>query len=84
MLDTARRSHSQKATYVVAGLMLAAPFVALLWVSSYARETPRLWGFPFFYWYQFLWVLISAALTWGAYTLVRRAESVREGDGERR
>jgi hypothetical protein len=24
--------------------------------------TPELFGFPFFYWYQLLWVLISAVL----------------------
>jgi hypothetical protein len=46
--------------------------VALLWVSSYARYEPRLWGFPFFYWYQFLWVLITSAATYAAYRLVRR------------
>ena len=28
----------------------------------YADETPRLWGFPFFYWYQLLWVLLAAGL----------------------
>ena len=61
----------------VAGLLLIAPFVALLWVSSYAKDSPRLLGFPFFYWYQFLWVLISAALTWIAYLLVRAAERRR-------
>ena len=58
-------------------LYTAYTFVALLWVSSYAKDSPRLLGFPFFYWYQFLWVLISAALTWMAYLLVRRAERRR-------
>lgn len=67
----------RRAAYGVAALMLAAPFVALLWVSSYAHDEPRLLGFPFFYWYQFLWVLISAALTLGAYVLVRRVERSR-------
>ena len=63
--------------YAVAGILLAAPFVALLWVSSYARDTPRLLGFPFFYWYQFLWVLISAVSTYLAYRLVRGVERTR-------
>jgi hypothetical protein len=61
----------------VAGLLLIAPFVALLWVSSYAKDSPRLLGFPFFYWYQFLWVIVSAGLTWVAYLIVRRAERRR-------
>jgi hypothetical protein len=65
------------AAYVLAGALLLAPFVALLWVSSYDRDSPRLLGFPFFYWYQLLWVLISAVLTWTAYVLVRRSGTRR-------
>jgi hypothetical protein len=42
---------------------LIVPFIAMLWVSSYSSETPTLWGIPFFFWYQFLWVVISALLT---------------------
>ena len=38
----------------VAGVLLAIPVVALMWVSSYSRDEPRLAGFPFFIWYQFL------------------------------
>lgn len=59
---------------VVAGVCLAIPFVAMLWVDSYARLTPAFIGIPFFYWYQMLWVLISTALTVIAYMLVRRHE----------
>lgn len=43
--------------------LLLAPYVALLWVPFYARERPELWGFPFFYWYMFLWVILTAVLT---------------------
>ena len=25
-------------------------------------STPALWGFPFFYWYQFAWVIVASAL----------------------
>jgi hypothetical protein len=32
---------------------------------------PTLLGFPFFYWYQLLWVPITALLTWVAYGSVR-------------
>ncbi|HEV3183275.1 MAG TPA: DUF3311 domain-containing protein [Xanthobacteraceae bacterium] len=42
--------------------LLAIPFIVLLWVPSYNAVEPTLWGFPFFYWYQFLWLFISAAL----------------------
>jgi len=64
---------------VVAGICLALPLVALLWVSSYARLTPRFIGIPFFYWYQIAWVPITATLTFIAYVLVRREERIRRG-----
>ena len=63
------------ATVAVLGI---APFVALLWVGSYARKGPELWGFPFFYWYQFLWVFIASGSTGLAYLLIRNAR--RGGD----
>jgi uncharacterized protein DUF3311 len=44
-------------------LLLLLPFIALLWPPFYAKDEPHLGGFPFFYWYQFLWVLLGAALT---------------------
>ena len=43
-------------------ILFVLPFIAMLWVSSYNRLTPELFGFPFFYWYQLLWVVISAVL----------------------
>ncbi|WP_416968415.1 DUF3311 domain-containing protein [Streptomyces sp. 4F14] len=64
---------------VVIGLCLFAPFVALLWVGSYADVNPRFIGIPFFYWYQMLWVLISTALTMTAYKLWRRDQRARKG-----
>ena len=54
----------------VAGVLLAIPVVALMWVSSYSRDEPRLAGFPFFIWYQFLWVFLCSALTYAAYRIV--------------
>ena len=32
-------------------ILFVLPFIALLWVSSYNRLTPELFGFPFYYWY---------------------------------
>jgi hypothetical protein len=43
-------------------LVLFIPFIALLWVPFYDFEKPSLLGFPFFYWYQFLWVPLTSAL----------------------
>lgn len=44
-------------------LLLLAPFVGVLWVPFFNRVEPELWGIPFFFWYQFLWVIISALVT---------------------
>jgi hypothetical protein len=62
---------------VLVAVLLAAPLVGLLWVSSYAKADPELFGFPFFYWYQFAWVLIAAATTSIAYRIVVRHERRR-------
>jgi hypothetical protein len=43
-------------------LLLIVPFIALLWVPFYNSIEPELWGIPFFYWYQFLWVFLTSAL----------------------
>jgi hypothetical protein len=43
-------------------VVLVVPYLALCFPMIYARATPALFGFPFFYWYQFAWVVISSAL----------------------
>ncbi|MDH6629495.1 membrane protein implicated in regulation of membrane protease activity [Streptomyces sp. LBL] len=62
---------------VVIAVCLIAPFVAMLWVGSYAKTDPAFIGIPFFYWYQMVWVLISTALTMTAYGLWRRDQRGR-------
>ncbi|WP_299528652.1 DUF3311 domain-containing protein [uncultured Streptomyces sp.] len=64
---------------VVIALCLAAPFVALLWVGSYAKVDPAFIGIPFFYWYQMLWVVVSTLLTMLAYKLWQRDQRSRKG-----
>ncbi|WP_149184337.1 DUF3311 domain-containing protein [Streptomyces sp. TRM49041] len=71
---------------VVIALCLVAPFVAMLWVSSYARVEPVFIGIPFFYWYQMLWVVVSTALTMVAYRLWhrdQRGRAARDGGADR-
>ncbi|MGA9335534.1 MAG: DUF3311 domain-containing protein [Rudaea sp.] len=48
-------------------LLLLIPFVATLVVPLYNFHRPSVWGFPFFYWYLFLWVLLASLLTWIVY-----------------
>ncbi len=60
-------------------LLLIIPFIGTLWVSTYASVTPEIWGIPFFYWYQFLWIGISALITIVVY-IVEGAAHAERGD----
>jgi membrane protein implicated in regulation of membrane protease activity len=62
---------------VVIAVCLISPFVAMLWVGSYAKTDPAFIGIPFFYWYQMAWVLISTVLTMIAYKLWQRDQRAR-------
>jgi hypothetical protein len=53
--------------------LLVVPFVATLVPPFYARRAPSLFGFPFFYWYQILWIVLSAILVWCIYLATREA-----------
>lgn len=66
-------------TAVLVGVLLMIPVVALLLVGTYAKEGPELFGFPFFYWYQFLWVFLASAFTSAAFAVITRA---RRGRGQ--
>jgi hypothetical protein len=74
---TARPTRLPAATIVAVAVLLLIPCVALAAVPLYSRETPKLWGWPFFYWFQLMWVLITPVLTYTAYLLIRRARSER-------
>ncbi|MEV7118466.1 DUF3311 domain-containing protein [Kitasatospora griseola] len=63
---------------VLAGLCLLVPIVVVLWVPSYSKTDPALGGMPFFYWYQLMWVPLSAVFTTSAYLLLRRDEAARK------
>ncbi len=44
-------------------VLLIAPFIGTLWVPFYNTKAPTFQGIPFFYWYLFLWVIVSAIIT---------------------
>ncbi len=77
-------------TRIVVGIILLVAIVVPLLVGSYARVEPRLFGFPFFFWYQLAWVFLAAACCAISYLLLRgerrRFEAargvVRDGGGD--
>ncbi|GAA3514169.1 hypothetical protein GCM10022234_06270 [Aeromicrobium panaciterrae] len=70
MTDRTTTQPPGKVPLVLAGIALIIAIVAPLLVWTYAKTDPTLWGIPFFFWYQFLLVLVSVALTSVAYRLV--------------
>jgi hypothetical protein len=44
-------------------LLFVLEFVVALWPPFYNKVEPTLIGIPFFYWFQLLWVFVSAAFT---------------------
>lgn len=52
-------------------LALLLPFAGLCFPQLYARMTPTLFGFPFFYWYQFAWVILASCLLGLVYRKLR-------------
>lgn len=48
-------------------LLLLLPFVFLLSLPFYNHAEPSLAGFPFFYWYQFLWVPLTSLIAYLVY-----------------
>jgi hypothetical protein len=53
-------------------LLLLLPYLGLCFPQLYARATPALFGFPFFYWYQFLCVILTSAILALYYFRTRR------------
>ena len=77
--------------WIMIAILLAASLVGTLWVPFYNHLTPAFGGFPFFYWYQLMWVPIVAILSAAAYLLSRlgrrgsaaaAAQSTEKGPGE--
>jgi len=52
-------------------LILLLPYIALLWVPFYNGSEPAVLGFPFFYWYQFLWVPLTSLLIYIVYKVAK-------------
>jgi Protein of unknown function (DUF3311) len=64
MADTGSKKRSVRWNW-----LLIVPAIGLLFPGIYSRPTPALFGFPFFYWYQFAWVFLTAAITGLVYFL---------------
>ena len=69
---------TNKGLMIAAGVLLVIPIIALMAVPTYDMVEPELFGFPFFFWYQFLWVFLCSGLTYAAYRLTLLARPKRD------
>ena len=75
------RSSRGRATWTIVAVLLAIGVVGTLIVPIYARVTPKAGAFPFFYWYQLLWIPLVAILSWVCYLLVGRSSRGKRDAG---
>jgi hypothetical protein len=68
---------------VIAGVLLLVAVIGAFWVPIYARSTPKLGDFPFFYWFQLIWMPVVMVLCYLAYLLLRSPKTGRVSEGQR-
>jgi Protein of unknown function (DUF3311) len=81
--DDLPRERGPGALRRLAYCLLLGECLVILIPSIYGRLTPKLFGFPFFYWFQLLWILVAMAVTGVVYllTTVRAGTRPRERAG---
>ena len=77
------------AAYAAATVLVLVGIAGTFWVPIYARSAPKWGAFPFFYWYQLIWVPAIAILSWLVYLLLRTkpapgADTPARAGGDRR
>ena len=64
---------------VVAAILIIIPFIAYLALPLYNTEFPEVYGLPFFYWYQIIWLPISGVLFYIAAVLIDSGRKKAKG-----
>ncbi len=61
-----------KSKDALAGVLIAIPFIVYFAIPSYNVVKPECGGVPFFWWWQTVWLAVSAALFFPAAILLGR------------
>ena len=72
--DGPRAPHPSRRLWILILALLAPAVVVPLLVPLFDRAEPTLFGFPFFYWFQFAMIPAAAVLTISALQLSRVAD----------
>jgi hypothetical protein len=79
MVQPQRRApHPRNA--VIAGVLLLIGVIGAFWVPIYARSAPKLGAFPFFYWFQLIWMPVVMVLCYVSYLLLRTPRGQRPAE----
>jgi uncharacterized membrane protein len=81
MSTSTGRERRTTGAWALVAVLLAIGIVVPLLVFLYDAATPTLWGFPFFYWFQFAMIPVVSLLTFAAF---RISESATRRDRETR
>ncbi len=74
MVDVPRRSSGGRSLWILVYALLLPAVVVPLLVPLYDRADPTLFGFPFYYWFQFALIIGAAVLTLTAYVVSTKAD----------
>ena len=77
MVQPQRRA-VQPRNAVIAGILLLIAVIGAFWVPIYARSAPKLGDFPFFYWFQLIWMPVVMVLCYLSYLLLRAQRAPRD------
>jgi hypothetical protein len=70
-------------TSAAIAIMVVADIFFVLYTPIYARLTPKLGDFPFFYWYLLIFMPVTSLVLWLASMLQKRLETpAAEVEGE--
>jgi hypothetical protein len=72
---------ARRSDYSPWNYLLLIPIVLPLLTFLYNSETPKLFGIPFFYWFQMLLAPLAVIATVSAFYLARRARLARRQEG---
>lgn len=61
-----------KSKDIIAAVLIAIPFIVYFAIPTYNTVNPEWGGVPFFWWYQTVWLAISAVLFYAAALLIGR------------
>ena len=67
-----------KERYVILALLILIPSIVNLSVSLYNRNMPELFGMPFFYWFQTVWLALCSGFYIGFAHLINGGGKEKE------